>query len=415
METNQNNRSKIEQINKLSRDNSNTYMKPVYKKQKEALNKMQMIIGLLYMKYAVEGLVKLNSFQRATLMNDTARKIVPLIKELGNSENNKVTDILGNAYRNVYYQNADLMGRKVSLLTSKAIKKAVNTKIDKELFSERIWKNKNKLSRMLKKSITNILKGKLTVEDARKQIEKAFNVTAYESYRLLNTELTRVHASASEDIAKKLGIKRHEWSATFEHSCEHCMSLDGQVFDIGDDNAPIIPAHPFCECLWINLNNDDTNYENSDIIKEKPANFTKLGSDSFNSMNKEKYYRMKYALENQGVKIIVAKGDDLRYLDSMGAEAMVIDDAFILHKGEIPSASAFFEEIIHLTQNRDYGVLEATDFVERDIREIEANRKLLKYSKAYGFTEKDTEDIERNLKKWEESYFKRTGEYYDKM
>jgi SPP1 gp7 family putative phage head morphogenesis protein len=266
METNQNNRSKIEQINKINRDNANIGMKPVYKKQKDVLNKMQIIIGLLYMKYAVEGIINLNRIQRIMLINDTTRKIIPLIKELGDSEVSEVTDILGNAYQDVYYKNADLTRKKVDKLTPKAIKKAVDTKIDKELFSERIWKNKNKLARMLKKSVNNILKGKLTIEDARKQIEKAFNVTAYESHRLLNTELTRVHASASEDIAKKLGIKRHTWSATFEHSCEHCMSLDGQVFDIGDTNVPTIPAHPNCQCMWINLVNNDTNNKNSDII-----------------------------------------------------------------------------------------------------------------------------------------------------
>ncbi|MFP3154614.1 YjcQ family protein [Lachnospiraceae bacterium ZAX-1] len=50
----------------------------------------------------------------------------------------------------------------------------------------------------------------------------------------------------------------------------------------------------------------------------------------------------------------------------------------------MPTASAFFEEVIHFAQDRKCGTLDETDFVNIAAREIEANGnffiyKILKY------------------------------------
>ena len=92
---------------------------------------------------------------------------------------------------------------------------------------------------------------------------------------------------------------------------------------------------------------------------------------------------------------------------------MVADENGIMHLGEVPSASAFFEEIIHYTQIQKYGSMSSTDFIERDAREIAANRKLLKHGKNYGFSENDFSEIRNNLMQWEESFKRRVGVSYD--
>ena len=84
-----------------------------------------------------------------------------------------------------------------------------------------------------------------------------------------------------------------------------------------------------------------------------------------------------------------------------------------MHLGDVPSASAFFEEIIHHTQMKKYGVLESTDFIERAAREVAANRMLLKNGTAYGFTEEDFNDIRENLKQWEQDFINRAGVEYE--
>ncbi len=131
-----------------------------------------------------------------------------------------------------------------------------------------------------------------------------------------------------------------------------------------------------------------------------------------NPMDKDRYQKMSNGLMKSGIKTIEAKGDDLRYLKAIGAEASY-GHGYIMHLGEIPSASAMFEEIIHSTQAKKYGEFDSSDIVELCAREIPANRMLIKNGKLYGFDNVDFDDIESNLKHWEELFRKEVGCSYD--
>lgn len=131
-----------------------------------------------------------------------------------------------------------------------------------------------------------------------------------------------------------------------------------------------------------------------------------------NPMPKEKYERLKNNLKNNGIIVMQAKEDDLRYLQAINAEASY-GHGYILHIGEIPSASAMFEEIIHSTQAKIYGEFDSTDLIELYAREIPANRMLLRNAKYYGFDETDIEDITTNLKLWEDKFISKVGVGYD--
>ena len=131
-----------------------------------------------------------------------------------------------------------------------------------------------------------------------------------------------------------------------------------------------------------------------------------------NPMDESRYLKMKANLERKGCSVISAKGDDERYLIAFNAEA-ITDEKGIMHLGDLPSASAFFEETIHYTQIQKYGVLDSTDFIERDAREVAANRKLMKNGKLYGFTQEDYDDVKNNLDFWENDFKRRVGVSYD--
>ena len=206
------------------------------------------------------------------------------------------------------------------------------------------------------------------------------------------------------------------------------------------ENAP--PMHPRCRCStaayedsagyekWL----DETNRKmhardvktshkpvasggRSSIMKINRNGLTKISSDRVeveNPMSVERYNRMKKGLNKQGISVVSAiSGDDLKYMQWMQAEAIAQSSNQIMHIGEIPSASAFFEEIIHVTQFRKYGDVVAGDYLERAAREVAANRKLLANQRAYGFDSVDIADIERNLSIWEEDFLQRAGVSYD--
>ncbi len=151
---------------------------------------------------------------------------------------------------------------------------------------------------------------------------------------------------------------------------------------------------------------------NSGIIKTR--GLTKLTENNkvVNPMDEAKYIRMKSGLEKIGCTVISAHGDDERFLIHFGAEA-ISDSHGILHLGDIPSASAFFEEIIHFAQMRKYGDMQTDDMIERTAREVAANRKLLAHGTEYGFTQEDFEDIRNNLAFWEKDFIRKVGVSYE--
>ena len=156
-----------------------------------------------------------------------------------------------------------------------------------------------------------------------------------------------------------------------------------------------------------------TNPVKSDKIPLDGLTKISPSGEVLNPMSKTRYNTMKKSVEAKGYSVISATtGDDFRYLQSIGAEA-IADEHGIMHIGEIPSASGFFEEIIHLKQIERYGKMKNSDFVERAAREVAANRKLLANGEAYGFTDEDFAEIEANLQLWEEDFKKRTGMSFD--
>lgn len=301
-------RKMIEQINADGEDYESEEMKPLYKEQSNALNEVHTLIGALFIKYAIDGLLKLNSSQKAQISSNIDNKLKTIGKDLGQSEVNKITDILKKVYADTYYKNAFVMdsGMKINLkfnlLKDEFINAAVNSKLNGELFSDRIWKNKANMIDKLKNSMLDCMKGNTTIDKAAKNIKETFNASAYESHRLVTTELTRVQAQAQTDIAESTGVERQMWSATLDgQTCAECAALDGKTFGIDNDSRPEMPLHPLDRCCWINVpfdgwepskrkdnetkdiidykdyenwaedkgifKNNDTNSGNSDIIK----------------------------------------------------------------------------------------------------------------------------------------------------
>ena len=58
-------------------------------------------------------------------------------------------------------------------------------------------------------------------------------------------------------------------------------------------------------------------------------------------MDKNRYFRMKKRLIQNGCSVISAKGDDEKFLLAFGAEA-ISDEQGIIHLGEIPERISFF-------------------------------------------------------------------------
>lgn len=260
-------------------------MQTVYKNQKDHLTEIHKYLGLLFIAYAVGGLLKVTPFQRNSILADLNSKLTTMTKDMGNAEINQVRDILKKNYADTYYKNAYAIdyginiNLKFDILKKEYIDAAVNNPIDGELFSNRIWANKTAVADKVKQGIEDAMNGDTTIDKLGKDIQTAFNVAAYESQRLVNTENARVQCQAIDDIGESAGCKQQMYCATLEgNTCEECADYDGQYFDIDDDSKPDIPLHPNCRCCYINVPPVDwtptkrKNGESKEIIDYKNYN-----------------------------------------------------------------------------------------------------------------------------------------------
>lgn len=127
----------------------------------------------------------------------------------------------------------------------------VNASFHNAKYSERIWMHQDLLRNELGKLLTRgMVQGKNPRVLAR-ELRKTFDVSIYNSERLMQTELARVQTEAQLQSYKENGFEEYEYMACHNRDvCANCKALDGKVFKIDDgmpgENAP--PMHPSCHC-----------------------------------------------------------------------------------------------------------------------------------------------------------------------
>jgi len=253
-------RKKIEQIKVDGEEFADSAMKSVYLEQKAALDELHSVIGKAYIDHAKDGVLVLTTTQQQQLMASMKAKLKAMGTKLGKSEVEKVTALLGEVFSATYYKNAFVIesglkaNLKFNILKSEFVQSAVNAKYKGEFFSDRIWANKAGMIDHLQSSITKAMKGDVHLDKVARDIRDRFNVTSYESQRLVATETARIQSQASVDIAKSTGVAQHMWSATLDMKTNpEDAGYDGKVYDIGDPDEPENPLHPNCRCCWINV------------------------------------------------------------------------------------------------------------------------------------------------------------------
>lgn len=251
----------IEQIRLDSEKYADEQMKGVYSNQKDKLNELHSFIGMMYIKYSIDGLLKLKGSQKASVMAEIDSKLKAMGKDLGQKEISKVRSILDKTYKDTYCKNAYVLDSgmdiniKFKMLKQEFIDSAVNAKFKESTFSDRIWNNKADMIDKLKNSIVEASKGNTTIDKIAKDIQHTFNVSAYDSNRLVATETARVAVKAQEQIGIDSGCQEVMWSATLDsRTAPYDASLDGKVWGINENHPePVTDTHPRCRCILINV------------------------------------------------------------------------------------------------------------------------------------------------------------------
>ena len=121
-------------------------------------------------------------------------------------------------------------------------------------FSQRIWKNTEKLVETLNEELVNcVITGKKTTQLKKKLMER-FNVSYNQADMLVRTEMAHIQTQASVDRYKDAGLTHYEFLAdTDEKTCSVCKALDGKVFSFAEAQVGVNmpPIHPRDRCSII--------------------------------------------------------------------------------------------------------------------------------------------------------------------
>ena len=121
-------------------------------------------------------------------------------------------------------------------------------------FSERIWGNMNRLKSKLNEHLNDALLRGDSIDKIIKDVKINLGASYSDASRLVITESSAVHNTATLDRYKAMGVTQVEFSAAMdERTSEKCTSEDGNIIEIDDvkigTNAP--PLHPYCRSVLL--------------------------------------------------------------------------------------------------------------------------------------------------------------------
>ena len=143
-------------------------------------------------------------------------------------------------YHNIYnVQKATGLDFNFSQIDNKTINLLLNEKwTDNANFSQRIWRNSEKLGNYLKTQLTaDTMSGK-TIQKIASELSSFMNVGLYNATTLVRTEVNHFANEAEMLSYEELDIEKYRFIATLDNvTCKHCAELDNKVFNLKDRKA----------------------------------------------------------------------------------------------------------------------------------------------------------------------------------
>ncbi|MCH5205662.1 MAG: minor capsid protein [Oscillospiraceae bacterium] len=208
------------------------------------------------------------------------------LQELFAAQHGTFTTLLFNTYQSGYYHTAFELqkgfgvGFEIAGLNQSQIEKVLAKPwaADGYNFSERIWKNKQKLIGEVHRQLTQNL---LTGGDPQKAINaiaKKLSTSKSNAGRLVMTESAYFSSAAQGECYNNLGVEEYEILATLDaHTSDICREMDKKHFPMKDYRAGVTapPFHPWCR---------------STTIPYFEENFGQIGERAARDTNGKTYY-----------------------------------------------------------------------------------------------------------------------------
>lgn len=210
------------------------------------------------------------------------------LDKLASMTEEQIHDMLYRSYENSYYQTVfnvqqfNGFASSFSGLNTAVIEKAIATKYLKENYSQRIWKNTDKLMSILEQEIPRGLEQGFNPKKLASEIvSKRIDQTAYNNtVRLIRTEYNKVLNDATLEGYRAAGIEQYEICSALEQTertCKNCQHLDyrtsHKAYYLNEAAVGITfpPFHSNCRCTTI------AHFEEDEIDKMSTDELSKIG------------------------------------------------------------------------------------------------------------------------------------------
>ena len=187
-----------------------------------------------------------------------------LYGNLHDALDDKLRDIYTDGYYKSIYeiQKGYGVGSAFNRLDTRRIETAVNSAWaqDGSNFSDRIWKDKDRLVNELNKELTQAVIAGGNYQDVVKKLAKRLNVSESNVKRLVYTEASAIHAKSQQKCYKELGVQEFEFVATLDsRTSEICQAMDGKHFPMAQYEVGVTapPMHPHCRSCTVPYFEDD--------------------------------------------------------------------------------------------------------------------------------------------------------------
>lgn len=218
-------------------------LKEIYKEEKKNKDDLlQSIASVLLVYTIVNDTMSMSKGERDKEYVRLSKIITTFSKKQAKLTEDVITNILTNTVNNTY----DFYSYNAKL---KDVKEIIDANYKGKHFSTRVWDNETEVASHLHRQTQEFLKGNISVNQIKKDIETTFNTSAYNAKRLCETEISRCSNSAFDRFCIETNVKKLRYVATLDKKlCSDCGQYHDKIFDF--NNKIDLPKHPMCRCFY---------------------------------------------------------------------------------------------------------------------------------------------------------------------
>ena len=247
-----------------------------------------------------EILLELNTLamkSRITRWEALQYEIDKILNDLTQITAESTTELLTDTLKDNYNRNVYNISKKAGFLANfsgidnKTIERVLSYPWSGANYSDRIWNNKQQLSKTIKEEITQMLIRGESSKKVAQRVATRMNTSYKNAVRLVQTEHSYVMEQANKITYEDLKIEKYQLLATpDERTCKVCGNLDLKIFNVKDmiSGKNSSPLHPSCRCTSIIYYEDEEDENSTRFARDKNGKRIEIPSNmTFNEWKKK--------------------------------------------------------------------------------------------------------------------------------